>query len=113
MSNGEEVDRTAVSSIPSASYSIAVSGLINGHSYHDDFYADDNENGAFDLPTTDHAWRLTVNIITGDTPKFPWYKRGWVWGVAVAVVGGTVALVTGSKHSSADDGAGDHGGMDH
>ena len=69
MSTGEEVDHTAVSSIPLASFSIAVSGLINRHSYHADFYADDNENGTYDPSSTDHAWRLTVNNVTGNVTQ--------------------------------------------
>jgi hypothetical protein len=36
-------------------------------SYQIDFYADHNQNGSYDAPPTDHAWRITVNDLVGDS----------------------------------------------
>lgn len=46
----------------------------------------------------------------GDTPRFPWYKRGWVWGAAVALVGGAAAIATMAGMGNTGDGM---PGMEH
>ncbi len=50
----------------------------------------------------------------GDTPKLsrPWYKRSWAWGVALAIAGARVAMLTG-KQGGEPDAGGDHPGMEH
>lgn len=40
--------------------------LEDGKSYHVDFYADNNKNGYYDPPSTDHAWRLLIEDSSGD-----------------------------------------------
>lgn len=40
--------------------------LEDGRSYHVDFFADLNENGYYDPPGTDHAWRLQIEESDGD-----------------------------------------------
>ncbi len=48
------------------SFSIEVMGIEDGESYNIDFYADLNENGAYDAPPTDHAWRIELMNVDGD-----------------------------------------------
>ena len=40
--------------------------LEDGRSYHVDFYADNNQNGHYDPPNADHAWRLEIENSSGD-----------------------------------------------
>jgi plastocyanin len=54
-------------SITSAAFVIEVSGIEAGKSYFVDFYSDHNKNGVYNAPPTDHAWRMTVNNVTGNT----------------------------------------------
>ncbi|MDP2335495.1 MAG: plastocyanin/azurin family copper-binding protein [Bacteroidota bacterium] len=48
-------------------FSIDVPGIENGKSYFVDFYADLNKNGAYNAPPVDHAWRMPLNNITGNS----------------------------------------------
>ncbi len=66
-SDGHEVGRTRVESVPQADFSLSLPGLAIGGSYNVDFYADLNGNGLYDSPGTDHAWRMTVDNVLGDT----------------------------------------------
>ncbi|MFB6319454.1 plastocyanin/azurin family copper-binding protein [Saccharicrinis sp. FJH54] len=61
---GKEVERKTEDI--DASFSVQLSGLEKGHSYHVDFFADFNENGIYDTPPTDHAWRMEVNNVSDD-----------------------------------------------
>lgn len=63
--DNSEVDRKKIAAVSSASFSVVFDGIINGHSYFVDFYADMSGNGLYDPPTVDHAWRLSANGITG------------------------------------------------
>ncbi len=66
--NRKEVGRTGVDMIPSADFSLNLMGVLEvGGSYQVDFYADFNNNGLYDPPPTDHAWRLNLNNVKGDT----------------------------------------------
>ena len=40
--------------------------LEDGRSYQVDFFADENKNGHYDPPGTDHAWRLDINDALGN-----------------------------------------------
>jgi len=40
--------------------------LEDGKSYHVDFFADENNNGHYDPPGADHAWRLEIENAQGD-----------------------------------------------
>jgi hypothetical protein len=64
---GKEAGREEVSSIPGASFNVNMSDLLVGRSYWIDFYADLNMNSLYDPPPTDHAWRLELDNVTGDT----------------------------------------------
>jgi hypothetical protein len=41
--------------------------LVDGRGYNVDFYADFNENGEYDVPPVDHAWRRTIDPAASDT----------------------------------------------
>ncbi|HYQ57368.1 MAG TPA: plastocyanin/azurin family copper-binding protein [Draconibacterium sp.] len=50
-----------------AEFDVVVQGIETGKSYDIDFYADHNGNDTYDAPPTDHAWRIELNDVTGDT----------------------------------------------
>ncbi len=56
-----------VKTIAAVSFSLEVQGIEAGKSYNVDFYADHSKNGKYDAPPTDHAWRMQVNNVTGNT----------------------------------------------
>lgn len=56
-----------VDTIIAVDFMIYVYGIGNGMSYNVDFYADHNMNGMYDAPPADHAWRLELNNVMGDT----------------------------------------------
>jgi hypothetical protein len=47
-------------------FTLGLPCLENGKTYQVDFYADMNENGIYDAPPADHAWRLASGSISGD-----------------------------------------------
>jgi len=59
----KEVDRTLVSSIAGATFSLALNNAVVGESYWVDMYADFNNNGIYDMIPTDHAWRIDADVI--------------------------------------------------
>ena len=63
--SGEELQRVSV--VAAVDFMIDVFGIENGKSYNIDFFADHNNNGSYDAPSTDHAWRLELNDVMGDT----------------------------------------------
>jgi len=63
----QEIDRDELASIPAAEFQIPLVGIEPGHSYWVDFYSDHNGNGEYDKPANDHAWRLSVDAVSGDT----------------------------------------------
>ena len=63
--SGMEVQR--VSTVATVDFMVDVYGIENGMSYNVDFFADHNRNGNYDVPPTDHAWRLELNDVMGDT----------------------------------------------
>lgn len=48
-------------------FSIVVPGIEIGKSYNVDFYADHNKNGMYNAPPVDHAWRMQLNNVTGNS----------------------------------------------
>ena len=63
--SGEELQRVSV--VAAVDFMVDVFGIENGKSYNIDFFADHNNNGSYDAPSTDHAWRLELNDVMGDT----------------------------------------------
>ena len=64
-SSGKEVARE-MEDVSAADFFVELSGIETGHSYYVDFYVDFNENGMYDAPGTDHAWRLELNDVDGN-----------------------------------------------
>jgi hypothetical protein len=65
--NRSEVTRSTLAAIASADFQLFFEGIEIGHSYRIDFYADHNQNGEYDKPNNDHAWRIQVDNVQGDT----------------------------------------------
>ncbi len=63
----EEIGMVSLDSLEVTEFFVKVGGTEMGESYNVDFYADHNGNGGYDAPPTDHAWRITVAGIEGDT----------------------------------------------
>jgi plastocyanin len=63
--SGIEISR--VDTIAEENFMVHVNGIEDGMSYNVDFYADHNQNGVYDAPPTDHAWRLELEDVMGDT----------------------------------------------
>jgi len=61
-----EVDRTKITSVPSADFDVTITGIKLNTEYKVEFYADHNGNGLYDAPPVDHAWLLTFENLTGD-----------------------------------------------
>jgi len=60
-------DTVVVSQVPGAIFDINSFKIKPGISYNIDFYADHNKNGVYNTPPTDHAWRLPLTNVKGDT----------------------------------------------
>lgn len=65
-SNMMESGRSVVASVTQADFSLPVDGVIAGNSYNIDIFADLNNNGKYDAPPADHAWRLYLNNAAGN-----------------------------------------------
>ena len=63
---GTEVDRESIGAVSAAQFAISFSGLEEDAAYRVDFYVDVNDNGRYDAPPTDHAWRIDVPASKGD-----------------------------------------------
>ena len=64
-----EIERTMVSSISMAAFSVTLNNAIQGKDYWIEMYADLNGNGTYDMVPTDHAWRIDAdNISAGVNP---------------------------------------------
>ncbi len=62
-----EAGRMRLDSIVLADFAASAIGLELGEDYFVDFYADHSGNGMYDPPPTDHAWRLELNDVAGDS----------------------------------------------
>lgn len=67
MDTGDYKDTVVVDTIPDPTFDVASYKIIPGLSYDIDFYADHNKNGQYDAPPVDHAWRIMLNNVKGDT----------------------------------------------
>ncbi len=66
LNDGSEIGRTRLESIILSGFSVSVPGIRIGGNYQIDFYADHNQNGAYDAPPADHAWRMDLSNVQGD-----------------------------------------------
>ncbi len=64
--SGREAGREDIDAVPGAAFEVGLPFLEPGRSYNLDFYADLNQNGRYDAPPGDHAWRLSVGPVDGD-----------------------------------------------
>ena len=53
--------------IEQADFTLDIINVEVGKSYEIDFYADFNKNGAYDSPPADHAWRMNIDNVQGNT----------------------------------------------
>ena len=65
-SESEDIFRTT--RVAEESFTIEVPGIIAGNDYRIEFFADHNENGSYDAPSTDHAWRIDLDEVSA-TPN--------------------------------------------
>ena len=63
---GGEVGRQGVQAIDNPDFDLELFTTIIGESYQIDFYADQNNNGTYDSPPTDAAWRLDLDQAQGN-----------------------------------------------
>lgn len=62
----KEVGRVKIPAIASASFPVQIIGLTEPGDYSVEFYADLNGNGIYDVPPTDHAWKIGFNYVNGN-----------------------------------------------
>ncbi len=63
---GREVGRVVIGAIEQQDFSVLLPFVVPGRSYFLDFFADLNQNGMYDAPPLDHAWRVMVSEASGD-----------------------------------------------
>lgn len=61
-----EIGRTK-KNVTAAAFAIDIAGIESGKSYNVDFFADHNKNGVYDGTPTDHAWRMPLTNVTGNS----------------------------------------------
>jgi len=61
-----EVGRVSLDSIVVNNFTLTIPGLESSTGYRADFYADFNNNGQYDAPPTDHAWRINFTTEEGN-----------------------------------------------
>jgi len=66
-STGSYLDTIVINEIEAAEFTLKSYVIQPGMSYLLDIFADHNGNGIYDPPGTDHAWRVEVPDIIGDT----------------------------------------------
>jgi hypothetical protein len=67
ITNESYVDTITINPVPGADFDVESHSIMAGNSYNIDFFADHNGNGSYDPPPDDHAWRIQLNDIQGDT----------------------------------------------
>ncbi|HEX3073405.1 MAG TPA: T9SS type A sorting domain-containing protein [Ignavibacteriales bacterium] len=53
--------------VNSASFALTLDSLVFSDNYYVDFFADLNNNGKYDAPPVDHAWRISVDAVGENT----------------------------------------------
>jgi hypothetical protein len=64
---GAFIDSLKVDPVGEDAFSVSLFSIRPDSSYHIDFYVDLNENGTYDVPPEDHAWRIHLLDLKGDT----------------------------------------------
>jgi hypothetical protein len=65
--NLDEIIRTKMDSIDAPAFNVYLPAIMPEMNHVVDFYVDFNENGQYDPPPVDHAWRLAIDNARGDT----------------------------------------------
>jgi hypothetical protein len=63
----EIIDSVRIDALGNVEFSVMSPSLEPGMGYYLDFYADMNENGYYDVPPADHAWRIEIPTVAADT----------------------------------------------
>jgi hypothetical protein len=61
------VDTITINPILGSDFDVESEKIIYGHSYNIDFFADLSGNGSYNAPPVDHAWRILLTDVQGDT----------------------------------------------
>lgn len=78
VASGIEVARARQEKIVEQDFYINFSGILQaGHTYNLDAYADYSGNGEYDAPPADHAWRVTISNVTGNTVATVEHTINW------------------------------------
>ncbi len=67
LESGLYVDTVVLAEILASDFELQSDVIEDGRSYHVDIFADHNGNGVYDAPPIDHAWRLELLDVDGDT----------------------------------------------
>lgn len=91
---GLEIGRTRIESIRGPVFSLSVPGIRVGRLYEAEFFADFNNNGLYDSPPNDHAWKLEFTSTTGDvtlgfTHNTDFTDIGWTYLFTMNLLGMT------------------------
>jgi len=92
-----EAARQAIESIRGPAFKVQFANLKKGESYRIDFYADMNQNGVYDPPPIDQAWRVSGILLQKDTtvsftPTPDTTDIAWPQGMPVANPGTNPAI---------------------
>ncbi|HEX3073868.1 MAG TPA: hypothetical protein VHP30_09675, partial [Ignavibacteriales bacterium] len=63
----DKEDARTSTMVNSASFTLTLDSLIFSDNYYIDFYADLNNNGKYDAPPVDHAWRISADAVGENT----------------------------------------------
>lgn len=64
---GAFIDTATLDPVTETAFQINLYTILPDSSYHIDFYTDGNGNRTYDVPPTDHAWRIELLDVRGDT----------------------------------------------
>ncbi len=83
-----EAARQVMASIPGPAFEVRFANLKKGEVYRIDLYADTNQNGTYDPPPIDQAWRVSGIVLQKDTtvsfaPTQDTVDIGWPPGTAI------------------------------
>jgi hypothetical protein len=62
----KEIGRVKIPAIASADFAVQIVGLSQLGDYSVEFFVDHNGNGVYDIPPTDHAWKIGFNYTGGN-----------------------------------------------
>ncbi|HLO59563.1 MAG TPA: T9SS type A sorting domain-containing protein [Bacteroidales bacterium] len=66
-SNGDKLDSLAIEPVDSSDFAVVFDSVQGGKNYNIDFWADLDSSGTYNAPPVDHAWRIELMNLMGDT----------------------------------------------